>query len=546
MLVFLSAHKNSTFWLIPLVIFGCHFFLSFVSVSYDDLYQKIEEHAGHPQQSIYLNRYLEKAKSEGDLREMVNGYRNFTYYRDEDTALTYGDSMVWISLLGQDEDLKADAYLSKGILFYKYKRYSNALDCYLIADSYLANSEDEYLVYKTRFNIAQIKNFLGFHQEAVVLFQSCIQYFKYHNERGYINSLHALALCYSRMGEFNKSNEFISLGMAESQRLSVSMMDAYFQQLQGINHGYMYDFYSAIRLLETSLPEIKKRNDFANAASSHFHLGKSYWILDRKDKAYHHFQEVDQIFTKEGYIHPDQRETYQFLGIIHAENGDMKEMENILVQLGEVDEYLQENFQYLSSKIHLEFDQAATQKENQVLKKSLEHNQAMLFILVIVFAVLMMFLIFYLWKKQVFAGKIFRKNSSPTRPDERNAASPPTLKLLNLKDQLEKFEKSEKYLKKDWNQAQLAAEFKSNVVYMKAAIKTFRNKNFSDYINDLRIDHLIGLIEKDGRVKYYDNKSLAKEVGFSTTDRFTKAFKAKMGISPSEYFRALRERNKSE
>lgn len=543
MLVFLSAHKNSTFWLIPLVIFGCHFFLSFVSVSYDELYQKIEDHAGHPQQSIYLNRYLEKAKSEGDLREMVNGYRNFTYYRDEDTALTYGDSMVWISLLGQDEDLKADAYLSKGILFYKYKRYSEALDCYLIADSYLANSEDEYLVYKTRFNIAQIKNFLGFHQEAVVLFQSCIQYFKYHNERGYINSLHALALCYSRMGEFNKSNEIIALGIAEAKRLSIQSMDAYFTQLSGINHSYVYDLHTAIQLLEGSLPEIEKKNDFANAAASHFYLGKNYWTLNQKEKAQQHFQEVDQIFSEQGYMHPDLRETYQFLGMIHAEKEDLDKMENILVQLGKVDNYLQENFQYLSSKIHLDFDQTASQKENQALKKSLKQNQVLVFFLVLVFIVLGVFLVLYVRPKKNYVREIFRRNSSPTALDEKNAVSLPTLTLLNLKDQLEKFEKSEKYLKKDWNQAQLAAEFKSNVVYMKAAIQKLRNKNFSVYINDLRIDHLIRLIETDPKLKYYDNKSLAKEVGFSTTDRFTKAFKSKLGISPSEYFRALRDRS---
>ncbi|MBA5628927.1 helix-turn-helix domain-containing protein [Moheibacter lacus] len=515
----------------------------FAQNSYDDLYQKIEEYEGYPRQTIYLNLYLEKAKAEGDLEEMVNGYRNFTYYRSEKTALAYGDSMVWVSLLSQDDPLKANAHLSKGILFYKYKRYSDALACYLIADSYLQGSSDEYLVYKTRYNIAQIKNFLGFHSEAIGLYQSCIQYFKYHNDRGYINSLHGLALCYSRMGEFNKSNEIIIIGIAEAKRLSIQSMDAYFKQLSGINHSYMYDLHSAIQLLESSLVEIEKKNDFANASSGHFYLGKNYWTLNQKEKAQQHFQEVDQIFSEQGYMHPDLRETYQFLGMIHAEKEDLDKMENILVQIGKVDNYLQENFQYLSSKLHVEFDQTASQKENQALKKSLKQNQVLVFFLVLVFIVLWVFLVLYIRPKKDYVGGIFRRNSSPTASDEKNAVSLPTLTLLNLKDQLEKFEKSEKYLKKDWNQAQLAAEFNSNVVYMKSAIQTFRNKGFSDYINDLRIDHLIRLAERDSKLKYYDNKSLAQEVGFSTTDRFTKAFKSRMGTSPSEYFRKLREKS---
>lgn len=537
MMEFLNFFKRSLWVIFLIVMMASDRVYAQVQDYYDLLIEQIEENEGMPQQRFYLNAYLQRAKSERNYDEIVNGYRYFSYYLPEMEALQYGDSMVWISEKSGNSLLKADAYLSKGILYYKYKKYRPALDSYLDALSHLEKSDDEYLYFKILYNLAQVKNYLGYYEEAIVLYKECIEYFRKENKRGYLNSLHALALCYSRLGDFAKSNEVIELGKSEAEKLSVDMQ-AYFNLVLGINSSYLNDYHTAIKLIGGSMTKIEKSRDFAQIALGNFYLGKSHWVLDKREKAVVFFRKVDEIFERHNYIQPQLREVYYYLGQYYQERGNTDSVNYHLYQLAKANWQYEKEYLLLTPRIFKEYDFAASQKENYALKDSLlRKEKEKWWILACFGCILIICGAAYGYQRKRSRQKEMFRIETKTRSIELSEAV-----LSNLEEQLSKFEKSGKFLKKDWTQAQVAAAFDSNVAYLKEAVRKLKNKTFSAYINDLRIEYLLELLEKDRKVKYYNNKSLAKEVGFSTTSRFTKAFKARTGISPTEYLEELRSR----
>ena len=78
---------------------------------------------------------------------------------------------------------------------------------------------------------------------------------------------------------------------------------------------------------------------------------------------------------------------------------------------------------------------------------------------------------------------------------------------MNILKQLEKFEQDKKFLQQDWTLVKLAAAFDSNTKYLSQIIYHYRDQKFVEYINDLKIDSLIGLLKADKMHRKYTNKS---------------------------------------
>src|SRR5690606_29152762 len=214
-------------------------FDSLKQYDYNRLFDKIENSIRNKElQQYYLKAFLKRAKSENNIEEIINGYKNYLYYSDEHIAVVYADSMVNVAVNSGENLLMGSAYLTKGIVHYWQKEYKLALDHYLIAHDYILKTKDNYLKYKTKYNLAQVKYYLGIYDEAIVLLESCIDYFKVNNSRGYLNTLHSLALCHNKIGNYGYSSELNKLGLIDGKRFSDNSMEHYFVHLEGINHYF--------------------------------------------------------------------------------------------------------------------------------------------------------------------------------------------------------------------------------------------------------------------------------------------------------------------
>lgn len=100
---------------------------------------------------------------------------------------------------------------------------------------------------------------------------------------------------------------------------------------------------------------------------------------------------------------------------------------------------------------------------------------------------------------------------------------------------LEKFEKSNKFIREDMNYAYLINYIGTNSKYLNEVLKNHKGKSFNQYINDLRVNYIIDLLYDHPEYRQYKISYLAKECGFSSRQVFSIAFKKKTGVLPS-YF----------
>jgi AraC-like DNA-binding protein len=81
----------------------------------------------------------------------------------------------------------------------------------------------------------------------------------------------------------------------------------------------------------------------------------------------------------------------------------------------------------------------------------------------------------------------------------------------------------------------------TNSKYLNEILKIYKDKTFSQYINDLRIDYITKLLYEEPKSREYKISYLAEICGFSSREVFAVAFKKKMGISPSYFIENLRK-----
>lgn len=108
-------------------------------------------------------------------------------------------------------------------------------------------------------------------------------------------------------------------------------------------------------------------------------------------------------------------------------------------------------------------------------------------------------------------------------------------------DGLLKLESENYFLHPACSAHNVAKRIKTNTTYLSKVVNTEFGKNFSTYVNDLRINYAIVRLQKDSKFRSYTVSSIAKELGYKSADSFTKYFKRDTGLLPSFYIKKLNE-----
>ena len=112
----------------------------------------------------------------------------------------------------------------------------------------------------------------------------------------------------------------------------------------------------------------------------------------------------------------------------------------------------------------------------------------------------------------------------------------------NILTQLDNFEKEERYLDPQISQKSLSEELGTNSTYFSKIINTYKGKNFTLYINDLRLDYIIDHLKNDVKYINLDVKELASIAGFSSTENFSDNFRRKFELKPSVFIKMMKEK----
>lgn len=515
--------------------------------------------------NTYAVAWLQKAKAEKqNYQQLALAYKASIINADKSLRLFYADSMISSANKSNSKEIIGACYLTKGVVHYNRMEHIEALDNYLIADRYISQVNNPLLVYKIKFEIAKIKYYLGFYDEAISLLRECVTFFEKESDRGYLNSMHVLGMCYSRTGKYELASEINKLGLDSGRLFEDTSMEFYFNHSEGVNQCFQENYSEAIKKLKTALPEIIDHKDHANAAIAYFYIGKSYWSIRKINDAVAYFKKVDEIFQREKCTLPELRKTYEYLIDYYKEQNDMQSQLFYINQLLAVDKVLSQEYKYLLNKIVKEYDT----KELIEAKNTIENTIIFTRVAASAIIVAMGISIFYLIRKNRRNLKLFdevmkRDTSNRSIPPssvfeesdsitsaieliEENAEITETI-IINKKykriitpeieeaivKNLEKFEATKRYLEKDMQVAKMASILHTNPKYVTQIIAKHRGKGTIEYITELKLDYIIEMIKTNSKFRNYTHKALGEEAGFRTTQKFTRAFKSYTGITPT-------------
>lgn len=108
---------------------------------------------------------------------------------------------------------------------------------------------------------------------------------------------------------------------------------------------------------------------------------------------------------------------------------------------------------------------------------------------------------------------------------------------------LAEFEGSTLFTQKNMSLPTLATYCSTNIKYLSYVIKTYKDKDFTGYINELRINYIIMKLKNDRAYTKYKMAALADEAGFSSPTKFATIFKNITSFPPSVFIKYLEEEN---
>lgn len=143
------------------------------------------------------------------------------------------------------------------------------------------------------------------------------------------------------------------------------------------------------------------------------------------------------------------------------------------------------------------------------------------------------------------AFPVIKKSKSEKSPDfkprkESLISDTTELEILN---NLEIFEQKKLFTTSGITTAQMAVMVKTNTKYLSYILKKYRNSDFSQYINQKRIDYIVEELHDNLQARNYKIAVLAEMSGYNSHSQFANIFKNVKGISPSKFIEFLKEKH---
>ena len=253
-----------------------------------------------------------------------------------------------------------------------------------------------------------------------------------------------------------------------------------------------------------------------------------------------------------GFFDNYDRLLYQGLTNIytHFEQYDYKV--DVLNKLLEMDSVSISNYKYIEPSFITKFEtpELLKSKDETIEKLQLKNrNSAYLIIasiLVIVVSSLMAWnyyrqkVVYRRRHERLMKSEVMAKNAMAKESEETNKASQLPQEIIDdLLRKLERFEKNKDYLNSSISLMALAKKFNTNSSYLSRVLNTSKSINFSQYLNDLRIDYAVNQMKNDAVFRKYTIEAIATECGYNNSASFSRSFYKNTGLHPSYFINEI-------
>lgn len=508
--------------------------------------------------------YLKKAKKQKSNLLIGRGYYVLGIkVPDFERRIHYLDSAIFYTRhLKDNTDFPLLAYIAKGSVLHEKRDYNEALDAYLLAESIATSTTNADYQFYIKINIGFLKRVLGNYKEAEIVFNEYITHLKSEGltkVSNYLYTLFQLSSIYYETGEVEKCTAINVEGIQVASEHDKKELRYLFVANEGINLNIKGKYQASIDSIEKASPYLSAQDRVV----SDFYLAKSYASIGEKKKAIHFFKKIDTIFNETNDLFPPLRTTYEYL-IKYSKQKKDKELQLYYTnQLLKLDSIIHADYKYLSRTITKEYDnlKLVADKEDLIASLKKEKEAAVnerdwtIEIGILISSLLLGGLLYYYQSKRKYKKykKLYEaivEKSNASIEEEFTVKNSQTIKVTGVIDEvvvkevlqeLEIFEKEHLYLKNQISLNDVAKIVNTNSKYLSKIINSSKGKNFTTYINDLRIDYLVDRIQHDPVYQKYTIRAIATEVGFSNPQAFYRVFQKRTGLKPGYFIKKIKE-----
>lgn len=558
---------------------------NFKNISFEEIEKRIDDPKTEQSEvTTLINLYINKSKKEKNDESLLYAYRYASKVFDQPNNFKYADSALLIGKKSENKKLLTDAYLNKGVVLMDNSHYKEALNNILLSNKYAIELNNDYIINKTIYYIAQNKIYLGLYEDANKELEICIKYFRNNTqnkdlgkdyETYYIYSLMSLIDTNTKTNNHNKNKQLLSEAYYYIEKNKLNNFYPYFISCEGVDEYFNKNYLTAIQKLTKA---IRLYNDEWPHITDIYYIGLANWKLGKHGVAVKYLEEIDKEYEKSKKLNPEFRSAYELLIKYNDSIGNKDKQLEYINKLMTLDRNYEKNYKYLYTKINKEYDTQKLITEKNRIESSLKTQRAIISsLLLIALAVLGLFgYRFYHLQKvykarfdEIIAEKHDKKQENLTvketkieqnKSSEKISISPknfldveyynkiPGLNPLfveSILNQLDAFEQEYKFLDNQVSQKLLSESLGTNSTYLSRIINVYKGKSFNHYINDLRIDYIIEFMKNDAKYLNIDVKELSSMAGFTNAISFSDNFQRKFQIKPSYFIKMMKENMRS-
>lgn len=529
------------------------------NTSYEKLIELFDEHISDTLNArLIAKAYITKARINKDSTKMARGYQKLAFVAKKADAIKYLDTTIALSANSSHSNFPAVGYLFKSYYLYTVEKYEeslqNAITGYQFAKQ--KNNVDQQITALHQIN--GVNELWGDYEKALES-QLLTQKLLFENRNSevfsenYLASLEGIGNCYVRLRKPDSALFYYKRGIKEALRTKDTITYQAFVSKTGAALYEKGDYNAALDSLQKA--HVYKDN-FINSYDTHFnyYMGSIYFQQGNNDEGAVYYKKVDSIYETKSVLYPELPVVYDKLATYYKTKGDQELQLEFMQKLVLVLKLIDVKRVFIKDKISEEYEIPKLLEEKDSLILNLKNKNAVsakVIWMVCAGLLLSLLTVFYYAKRQQTFKKRFQKlmeQNVAAAKKEANTTVEAEVSLdisedivAEILENLSLFETNKEYLSQKVKLTQLAKSCNTNSTYLSKVINFKKNKNFSTYINELRVVYAFKELRDNSTFRKYTIKAIAEECGFKSAESFSKAFYKEYGIYPSYYIKQLQQ-----
>ncbi|MBW1297685.1 helix-turn-helix domain-containing protein [Aquimarina litoralis] len=369
------------------------------------------------------------------------------------------------------------------------------------------------------------------------------------------------SVCELELKEYDSSEKTIAEGIELAKQYHFESFIGDFYVNKGLIHYKKKELQKAKEYFEKGLSifEIHESKKFSNYLMANYNLAKCLFHL-RKDKEAlqlleSNFRQMNDISN----VHNIDK-MYELAITIAEKTKDTTKQLLLRKKLNKIqkiktDDQLKARDIIHKNDFQTHKNQIKTIKDQN--KKSITIKNIFISISIVLIAILV--ISFILHRRNTIANKrrfeqiILNLQSDHSQQKKKTEAaiseSEVSIKddqAIKILQKLEKLEDSDFFIQQDCNLYSTAKKIGTNTSYLSKTLNEYKKQSFVEYLNNLRINYVLNRLKNDSKFRAYTITAISEEIGYKSTNTFTKAFRKKTNLTPSYYIKQfIKEENKN-